>query len=66
MSDNNSLHRFKRTPVRDDWGQCVICKEPVPTGFTLYLHDNDFLQVVTLCDGCIARARSKGSVEEKT
>lgn len=64
MSNLNQLHRFRRLGVGDDWPQCVICREDVPAGFTLYDHDNNSLRVSTICDGCIKRARTQQFVYE--
>lgn len=57
-TDNfNSLNRFRRLPVRDEWPQCFICRENVTTGLTLYEKDFGGLLVVTVCDGCIEKAK---------
>jgi MinD superfamily P-loop ATPase len=57
-NEPNQLHRFKKLRRDEDWPQCRICREDVPSGITIFDHDQNLLVVLTICDGCLGRAKS--------
>jgi len=60
----NKLERFRRLSQEEDWPACVICREHVSKGFSIYSHDEGHLIITTFCDGCLNHAKRDVFVRE--